>query len=65
MIRNRLITNTFGEGGLIRKYGTGVTRIFNAFHDYGLPEPRFEEVARGLEGQRSEIGDRGSESALL
>jgi ATP-dependent DNA helicase RecG len=48
MIRNRLIADIFMEGGLIEKYGTGIRRILKAFRDYGLPDPKFEEVTRGF-----------------
>lgn len=48
VIRNRLIADMFREGGLIEKYGTGIRRILKAFRDYGLPEPKFEEIAGGF-----------------
>jgi predicted HTH transcriptional regulator len=48
VIRSRLITHMFREGGLIEKYGTGIRRILKAFRDYGLPEPKFEEIAGGF-----------------
>jgi ATP-dependent DNA helicase RecG len=34
--------------GLIEKYGTGIRRILKAFRDYGLPEPKFKEIAGGF-----------------
>lgn len=43
-IRNRKIAHMFKEFGLIEKYGTGIRRIREGFADYGLPEPRFEEI---------------------
>jgi len=38
----------FKEVGLIEKYGTGIRRIRQGFADYGLPEPRFEEIGGGF-----------------
>ena len=47
-IRNRKIADMFKEVGLIEKYGTGIRRIRQGFADYGLPEPKFEEIGGGF-----------------
>jgi ATP-dependent DNA helicase RecG len=48
VIRNRKIADIFKEIGLIEKYGTGIKRILQGFEDYGLPVPKFEEIAGGF-----------------
>ena len=48
VIRNRKIADIFKEIGLIEKYGTGIKRILQSFENYGLPAPRFEEIAGGF-----------------
>jgi predicted HTH transcriptional regulator len=44
-LRNRKIADMFKEIGLVEKYGSGIGRIIQAFKDYGLPEPKFQEIS--------------------
>lgn len=46
--RNRKIADLFREAGVIEKYGSGIQRITNAFVNYGLQEPVFEEFQNGF-----------------
>jgi len=32
----------------VEKYGSGIKRILEAFREYSLPEPRFEEIGNGF-----------------
>ena len=38
----------FKEAGIIEKYGSGIKRVLEAFNEYGLPQPTFEEVQHGF-----------------
>ena len=46
--RNRKIADLFREAGIIEKYGSGIKRITNAFIDYGLTVPVFEDFQNGF-----------------
>jgi ATP-dependent DNA helicase RecG len=46
--RNKLIAKAFKEAGLIERYGSGIRRIINICKDYGVKQPRFEEVFNGF-----------------
>ena len=46
--RNRKIADFFREAGIIEKYGSGIKRITNAFIDYGLASPVFEDFQNGF-----------------
>lgn len=46
--RNKLIALMFKEVGLIEKYGSGIQRIREAFDEYGLRQPLFEEFQDGF-----------------
>ncbi len=46
--RNRLLAQVFKDLGIIEKYGSGVKRVIDEFHAYGLEEPLFEERAGGF-----------------
>jgi len=48
VVRNKKIADMFKEVGLIEKYGTGIRRILDAFRNYGLPDPRFDEFSGGF-----------------
>ncbi|MFZ2957624.1 MAG: ATP-binding protein [Candidatus Ozemobacteraceae bacterium] len=47
-IRNRKIADIFKEAGLVEKYGSGIRRIVEGFKEYGLPEPKFQEISDGF-----------------
>lgn len=47
-LRNRKIADMFKEVGLVEKYGSGIRRIIQGFHEYGLPEPKFQEISEGF-----------------
>ena len=47
-LRNRKIADMFKEIGLVEKYGSGIGRIIQGFKDYGLPEPKFQEISDGF-----------------
>ena len=32
----------------MEKYGSGIGRIIQGFKDYGLPEPKFQEISDGF-----------------
>jgi Group II intron, maturase-specific domain/Winged helix-turn-helix DNA-binding len=38
----------FKEVGLVEKYGSGIGRIIQGFKDYGLTEPKFQEISDGF-----------------
>jgi len=38
----------FKEVGLVEKYGSGIRRIVQGFREYGLPEPKFQEITDGF-----------------
>lgn len=46
--RNRKIASAFKEAQLIEKYGSGIKRILNAFVNYGLKPPVFENFQSGF-----------------
>src|SRR3990172_7382503 len=46
--RNKKVAEVFKAAGLIEKYGSGIKRILNAFKEYGLPPPDFEEMSGGF-----------------
>lgn len=48
VVRNKKIADMFKEVGLIEKYGTGIRRILDAFRNYRLPDPRFDEFSGGF-----------------
>ena len=43
-IRNKPIASVFKECGIIEKYGSGITRVLEAFKEYDLPQPVFKEI---------------------
>jgi len=47
-IRNKQIASVFKEAGIIEKYGSGVRRVLEAFKEYDLPQPTFEEIQVGF-----------------
>ena len=47
-IRNKQIATVFKEAGIIEKYGSGIKRVFEAFSEYDLPQPVFEEIQKGF-----------------
>ena len=47
-IRNKQIALVFKEVGLVEKYGSGIKRIIQAFTEYDLPMPHFEEFQHGF-----------------
>lgn len=47
-IRNKQIALIFKEAGLMEKYGSGIKRILQAFAEYDLPMPLFEEYQHGF-----------------
>ena len=47
-LRNRVIANIFSQMGLIEAWGTGLQRIRDAAHEYGLPDPEFIEMSDGF-----------------
>jgi len=47
-IRNKQITSVFTEAGIIEKYGSGIRRVLEAFKEYDLPQPIFEEIQDGF-----------------
>jgi Predicted transcriptional regulator containing an HTH domain and an uncharacterized domain shared with the mammalian protein Schlafen len=46
--RNRKVAATFKEAQLIEKYGSGIRRIREAFGQYGLKAPKFENFQHGF-----------------
>ena len=38
----------FKEAGVIERYGTGIKRIFNICKDYGIINPKFENLDYGF-----------------
>lgn len=46
--RNPLIAQAFYLAGLVERWGTGTTRMLEACHTAGLPEPQFAEDAGGF-----------------
>lgn len=42
-IRNKGIVNVFSQMGLVEAWGSGITRIFEAASEYGLPNPEIQE----------------------
>src|SRR4030067_3665915 len=46
--RNKKVAEVFKAAGLIERYGSGINRILNAFKDYGLFPPEFEEMTPGF-----------------
>ena len=47
-IRNKQIAFVFKEAGIIEKYGSGIKRALEAFQEYGLAQPIFEEIQNGF-----------------
>jgi ATP-dependent DNA helicase RecG len=47
-IRNKQIATVFKEAGIIEKYGSGIKRVLEAFNNYDLPQPVFEEIQNGF-----------------
>ena len=47
-IRNKQIASVFKEAGIIEKYGSGIRRVLEAFKEYDLPQPTFEEIQSGF-----------------
>ncbi len=47
-IRNKQIATVFKEPGIIEKYGSGIKRGLEAFSEYDLPQPIFEEIKKGF-----------------
>jgi len=47
-IRNKQIASVFKDAGIIEKYGSGIKRILEAFSEYGLPQPAFQEIQDGF-----------------
>ena len=43
-IRNKAIAEVFSRMEIIESWGTGIQRILNRTQEYGLPEPRFQEI---------------------
>ncbi|MBE9464794.1 RNA-binding domain-containing protein [Dyadobacter subterraneus] len=46
--RNKKVSSIFKEAGVIEKYGSGIKRIQNAFLNYGLEAPVFENFQHGF-----------------
>ena len=46
--RNKLIAKSFKEVGFIERYGSGILRVRQICRDYGIIEPKFEEVFDGF-----------------
>jgi len=46
--RNKLIAKAFKEIGLIERYGSGISRIRKICREYGIKEPRLEEILNGF-----------------
>ena len=46
--RNKLVAKVFKEIGLIERYGSGIIRIRRICKEYGIIEPKFEEVLNGF-----------------
>ncbi len=42
--RNKLIARAFKEVGMIERYGSGIRRILNICEQYGIIQPKIEEV---------------------
>lgn len=47
-IRNQTIARVFKKMNLIERWGTGVNRIICECEEYGLPEPKFEEIGNAF-----------------
>lgn len=46
--RNKLIAKAFKEIGLIERYGSGIMRVRRICKEYGIIEPKFEEIFNGF-----------------
>ncbi|MCX6253587.1 MAG: putative DNA binding domain-containing protein [Bacteroidia bacterium] len=46
--RNKLVAKVFKEIGLIERYGSGIMRIRRICKEYGIIDPKFEEVFNGF-----------------
>jgi len=46
--RNKLIAKAFKEIGLIERYGSGIMRVRRICKEYGINEPKFEEIFNGF-----------------
>ena len=46
--RNKLVSVIFKEAGVIEKYGSGIKRINDAFVEYGLPAPKYDNMLSGF-----------------
>ncbi len=46
--RNKLIAIAFKEVGMIERYGSGIRRILNICQEYGIIQPKIEEVFNGF-----------------
>jgi ATP-dependent DNA helicase RecG len=46
--RNKLVAKVFKEIGLIERYGSGIMRVRRICKEYGIIEPKFEEVFNGF-----------------
>ncbi len=46
--RNKLIAKAFKEAALIERYGSGIKRVVNICEEYGMKQPKFEEVFNGF-----------------
>jgi ATP-dependent DNA helicase RecG len=47
-VRNPQLADMSKEAGLVEKYGFGIRRIVQGFREYGLPEPKFQEIGDGF-----------------
>ncbi len=47
-LRGKQIETVFKEAGIIEKYGSGIKRVLEAFSEYDLPQPVFEEIQNGF-----------------
>ena len=43
-LRNRVIANVFCQMGLVESWGTGIKKIIDSAHEYGIVEPEFIEM---------------------
>ena len=46
--RNKLIARAFKEIGLIERYGSGIMRVRRICKEFGINEPKFEEIFDGF-----------------
>lgn len=46
--RNKLIAKAFKEVGMIERYGSGIRRILNICEEYGIIQPKIEEIFNGF-----------------